>query len=113
MAKNYVQAGVNLTLPAPYTVASGGGVLIGGIFGVAAGDAQSGADVDIVTEGIWDLPKDTATVFSVGEPAFWDDGDKRLYDDNDTAESLTRIGVAVAPAGNGATTVRVRLNGTF
>ena len=35
--KNYVQPGNTITLTAPYTVASGDGLLVGSIFGIAAG----------------------------------------------------------------------------
>ncbi len=37
--KNYVQPGNAITLTAPYAVASGDGLLVGSIFGVAAGAA--------------------------------------------------------------------------
>ena len=53
MAENFVQPGETLTLPAPATFASGAGVLIGAIFGIAQGDAASGALVDITTQGVW------------------------------------------------------------
>ncbi len=111
--RNYVQAGANLTLPAPYALDSGDGALVGSIFGVAAGDAENGADVDLVTEGVFDLPKQSAEVITLGSPLYWDNVSKEVTADQDTADSFTRIGVAVAGAGNGATTVRVRLNGSF
>ena len=44
--KNYVQPGNTLTLTAPYAVTSGDGLLVGSIFGVAGGDAASGATVE-------------------------------------------------------------------
>jgi predicted RecA/RadA family phage recombinase len=37
--KNFVQPGNTITLTAPYAVASGDGLLVGYIFGVAAGTA--------------------------------------------------------------------------
>ena len=65
----------NLTIPAPDNVTSGGGVESGLIFGVASGDALSGADVDVVTLGVFDLPKISPGVFSVGAAVLWDNID--------------------------------------
>ena len=42
--KNFVQRGENIAVPAPAAVTSGAGVLIGALFGVANGDADTGAD---------------------------------------------------------------------
>ena len=38
--KNYVQPGNTITLTAPYAVVSGDGLLVGSIFGVAAGSVR-------------------------------------------------------------------------
>jgi predicted RecA/RadA family phage recombinase len=108
--RNHVQAGTNLTLAAPYDVPSGGGVLIGSIFGVAAGNADSGAEVDIVTEGVFTLPKVSALAISVGDRLYWVDADKVV---SKTASGNTLVGVAVSAAANPSGTVDVRLNGSF
>lgn len=108
--KNYVQKGENLTIAAPYNVASGGGAKSGLIFGVAAGDALSGADVDLMTVGVFDLPKVSTDVFALGAAVYWDDTAKLM---TSTASGNTKIGVAVAAAGNPSGTVTVRLNGVF
>jgi len=108
--KNYVQKGENLTLPAPYDVASGGGVKSGLIFGVAAGDALSGADVDLVTMGVFDLPKVSTDVFTVGAAVYWNDTTKLV---TTTTSGNTKVGVAVTAAANPSGSVNVRLNGTF
>ena len=108
--KNYVQKGENLTIAAPYDVASGGGAKSGLIFGVAAVDALSGADVDLVTVGIFDLPKVSTDVFAVGFAVFWDNSAKLM---TSTTRGNTKIGVAVKAASNPSGTVAVRLNGTF
>ena len=106
--KNFVQQGVNLTLTSPYAVSSGGGVLIGNIFGVAAGNAEIGAEVDLVTQGVFDLNKLNTAAFVVGDPVFWDDVEKRVTDDPDDGP---RIGVAVTAAPNPSGFVNVRLDG--
>lgn len=108
--KNYVQKGENLTLPAPYAVSSGDGALIGNIFGVAAGDAAEGAEVDLVTVGVFTLPKVSTDTIAVGAAVYWDDDAKLI---TTTATDNTKIGVSVATAVNPSGTTDVRLNGVF
>jgi predicted RecA/RadA family phage recombinase len=113
--KNFVQPGNNITVAAPYAVDSGEGVLIGQLFGVACGDAENGADVDIATTGVFDMAKDADDVFaSVGAPVYFDTATKtaRSHGENDSnsaGDSEACIGVTIATAGAGASTVRVRL----
>lgn len=113
--KNYVQPGVNLTLSAsPYAVDSGQGVLAGQLFGIACGDAENGAEVTIQTEGVFDIAKDSADVFTLGAPVYFDTATKTARshtdtDSNSAGESEACIGVAVEAAGAGASTVRVKL----
>ena len=52
--KNFVYSGNVITLTAPYAVASGDGLRVGAIFGVAAGDAESGAMVETALAGVFD-----------------------------------------------------------
>lgn len=112
--KNYIQPGNNLTVAAPYAVDSGQGVLIGQLFGIAAGDADNGAQVDIATVGVFDIAKPAAVVFAVGEPVYFDVGSKQARAANDTDSNSAgafeaQIGVCVEAAGAGASTVRVKL----
>lgn len=107
--KNFVQRGENITVPAPAAVTSGGGVLIGSLFGVANGDADTGADVVLSTTGVFDLPKTTANDITVGAALYWNDTAKEV---TTTASGNTKVGVAVA-AKTGAGTVATRLNGAF
>jgi len=108
--KNAISNGVNLTLPAPANVASGAGVLVGSIFGVAAIAALSGEDVDIVTRGVFSLPKVSALAIAIGDKVYWDDTAKLV---NKTSSGNTLIGVAVSAAANPSASVDVRLNGSF
>ena len=56
--RNYVQEGETVTVAAPTGgVKSGDGVLVGALFGVACFDALQTAEVEIQTEGVFDLPK--------------------------------------------------------
>jgi predicted RecA/RadA family phage recombinase len=112
--KNLVQPGRTITVTAPANVESGEGVLIGQLFGVCAGDAASGATLDLVTEGVFDLAKATADIFTVGAPVYWDAELKKARsgndeDSNSAGANEALIGVAVAVAGAGASTVRVKL----
>ena len=108
--KNFVEKGENLTIAAPNDVASGGGAKSGLIFGVAAADALSGADVDLVTVGVFDLPKVSTDVFAVGAAVYWDNAAKLM---TSTTSGNTKIGVVVVAAPNPSGTVTLRLNGTF
>jgi predicted RecA/RadA family phage recombinase len=110
--QNYVQPGDTLTLLAPYTVASGAGLLVGSIFGVASADAASGAEVETQMTGVFDLPKVASQAWTVGVRVYWDDTNKWL---TSTASTHKLVGVAVAAVGSGAgeITGRVRLTGAF
>ena len=55
--KNYVQPGNTITLTAPYDVASGDGLLVGSIFGVASGTAALGETVEAALVGVYELKK--------------------------------------------------------
>lgn len=106
--RNYVQPGDVVTVPAPAAVASGDGVLVGGLFGIAGTDAASGDLVEIKLVGVYDMPKTSAQAWTVGADIYWDDGAgvaTTVSTDN------TLIGKAVEVAENPSGTGRVRLNG--
>lgn len=105
---NSVQPGRVVTVPAPYSVASGAGVLVGTLFGVAAFTAAPGADVEIEVVGVFDLPKTSAQAWSVGALVYWDDTNKVA---TTTASGNSLIGKALLPAANPSGVGRVRLNG--
>ena len=108
--RNFVQNGVNLTLPAPAIVASGGVVIVGSIVGIAAESAAIGEDLDIVTEGVFTLPKVSALAIAIGDKVYWDSTAGLV---TKTASGNTLLGAAVAAAANPSGTVAVRLNGSF
>ncbi len=110
--KNYVQAGKTLSLAAPYAVSSGGGALVGSIFGVAASDVAGGAEGEFQVEGVFDLARETGadTAWSVGDLIYWDNTNKRA---TKTSTGNKLIGVAVKAAADTDATGRVRLNGAF
>ncbi|NJO54371.1 MAG: DUF2190 family protein [Bacteroidales bacterium] len=110
--KNYVQPGNTITLVAPYAVASGDGLLVGSIFGVANADAANGAAVEACVVGVLDLKKVGSQAWTVGAKVYWDNTNKQA---TTTSSGNTLIGVAVEAVGSGAgeTVGRVRLNGSF
>lgn len=108
MATNYIQAGENVTLAAPYDVTSGDGALVGALFGVAQTTALSGADVVLATCGVWQLTKVGSQAWAVGDLIYWDDANTRC-----TTGTIgpSPIGVATEAVGSGAgeTLGKVRL----
>ena len=108
--KSFVQRGEILTLAAPYDVASGAGLLVGAIFGVATSAALSGETVETAVCGVYELAKTSAQAWTVGAKVYWDNTAK-VCTTVDTANTL--IGVAVAAAANPSATGLVRLNGSF
>ena len=107
MAKTFVQTGDTVTVAAPAGgVASGAGVLVGALFGVALTEAA--ADVSIQTKGVWMLPKLTTAVITQGAAVSWDADPGQVVV---PGIGHYPIGVAIEAAGNGVTTVKVRLDG--
>jgi predicted RecA/RadA family phage recombinase len=108
--RNYVQKGDYITVAAPYALSSGGGALVGSLFGVAAEDAANGATADLATCGVFSLAKTVGQSFAVGAPVYWDNGTKSV---TAVTTGNTRIGVAVVATVGGDATAIVRLNGSF
>lgn len=109
MSTNQIQAGENVSVLAPYDVASGAGAMIGVLFGVAQNTALSGADVVLATRGIFELTKLSAQAWTVGAAVYWDNTNKRCT--TVTTGNLL-IGCAYAIAANPTSTGLVRLNGS-
>ncbi|SDL37013.1 DUF2190 family protein [Paracoccus chinensis] len=110
--KNFIAVGNVITVVAPAAVTSGQGMLVGSMFGVAARDAASGAEVELNLTGVFDLPKAASQAWTVGQRVYWDSTAKVA---TNVVGTNTLIGVATIPVGGtaGETTGRVRLNGSF
>jgi predicted RecA/RadA family phage recombinase len=107
MAKNHIQPGRVLTVPAPTGGAlSGAPVLIGALFGVAQHDAAQGQNLEILTQEVVELPKATPLAIDLGDRLFWNAGDGVL---DKTATAQVCVGVAVLPAASADIVVRVKL----
>ncbi|MFC6689721.1 DUF2190 family protein, partial [Jhaorihella thermophila] len=89
--KNYVQPGNTITLTAPYAVTSGDGLLVGSIFGIAAGDAANAETVEVALTGVFDLKKVASQAWSAGDKIYWDNTNREA---TKTATANTLIGVA-------------------
>ena len=71
--------------------------------------AAAGETVTLATTGVFDLPKLASAVIAAGDAVAWDDTTKQV---NAPATGRYPIGIAIEAAGNGAATVRVRLDGS-
>ncbi len=111
--KNYVQDEDLIPVTAPYALTSGGGALVGSIFGIATKDAANGTQAILKTQGVVDLVAEGAgsgQAIAQGAAVYWDNTNKRA---TATSSGNTKIGVAIEAKLTAATSVRVRLNGTF
>lgn len=115
MATNYVQDGDMITVVAPFAAVRGRYIVLNattGAGGVAQDNAASAANVVLKTEGVHTFTKPNAVSTSAAAGAFW-------YWDNTnstvtiSATSNTKLGVGLAAVSNTATSVTVRLNGTW
>ena len=107
--KTYIQNGHVITVPTPTGgIASGEGLIVGNIFGIAAYSAAEGDPLELATTGVYKLPKATAAVLAVGARVAWDNTAKQV---NTPGSGRFPIGIATEAAGTGVTTVAVRLDG--
>jgi predicted RecA/RadA family phage recombinase len=97
--KNFVQEGDAIAVAAPYALTAGQGALVGSLFGVAAADADNGAEVVLVTQGVFDLTKVGSQAWTVGALIYWDNTNRRT---TNVSTSNTLIGKAVLAVGSGA-----------
>ncbi|RQP06435.1 MAG: DUF2190 family protein [Paracoccus sp. BP8] len=104
--KNYVQVGQTITIHSPAAVTSGAVVVAGNFAGIACGDAEAGALLNLRLEGVFALPKVAADAIAVGDPVFFDSAAGLV---TTTATDNARHGTATQAAPAGSAAVRVRL----
>jgi len=104
---NYLHEGTRLTVTAPYTVSSGGGVKVGNIFGIAAYDAVLNDSLEVLTRGVVSVAKDAST-FAQGDLVYWDDTAKKV---TSVVGSNMLVGIVEVAAATGVATVAVKLFG--
>lgn len=107
--KNFIANGETINITAAAVIASGQGVLVGSIFGVAEGAAAIGETVVIRLVGVFSLPKAPSQAWTVGQTIYWDAANSRT---TNVLTGNTRIGIATQAVAGGAgdTTGIVRLN---
>lgn len=104
--KNFVTEGKTLTHTVAADIESGVGLLIDGVLGVATKKLLNGETGEFLIEGVVVLPKLSTDTFNNGQKVFWDEGNKRL---TETASTHQPVGFCFAAAGNGVTTVPLKL----
>ncbi|MFM2042282.1 MAG: hypothetical protein RLY86_858 [Pseudomonadota bacterium] len=102
MATNFNQPGDIVQIAAPYNVASGGPVMVGGLFGIALTDATTGGPVNVALSGGWFLP--TAATFTQGASVAFDPADKAI---KAPGSGRAVVGVALAATAGGRVLVRL------
>lgn len=115
MATNFVQEGESVTVVAPFAAVRGRFIVVNattGFGGVAVDNAASAANVVLKTDGVHTFDKINAPSTSglAGGFVYWDNTNSQV---TISATSNTKIGVALAAFSNTATSVTVRLNGSW
>lgn len=104
--KNVYQAvGCTIEYTAGATIASGDGVLVGGILGVAVNSMVSGDVGTLAVEGVYSLPKATGAI-SQGAKVYWDNSAKNV---TTTSGGNTACGFAWVAAQSGDATAYIKL----
>lgn len=107
--RNFIQPGKVLTVVAMTTVVSGSLIVAGKVFGIAATSAPAGAEFELKTGGVYELPKVATDVWAFGDEIFADANGIATKE----ATGNTKIGVAVEAVAAGTGLGRVRLNNNF
>lgn len=115
MATTYVQPGKTITWTnAGSAVSAGDVVVIGKILGVALVDIANGASGSVAISGVFTCPKVSGAVIAQGENLTWDVS-AGAFDDNAATPATGDVtgapAVAMEAAGNGVTSLDVKLTG--
>lgn len=103
-----VSAGEMIDYTPGSAVAAGQVVVQGHLVGIATRPIAAGALGALAVTGVFDVAKGAGTIFAAGARVFWDDT-ANLAVATSGAGANEYLGMAVAAAGAGETTVRVRL----
>jgi len=107
MTTKFVQPGEVIDYTAGANKTSGQPVLVGTKLGICLADIANGSTGPVAMTGVYTVTKLTADVVTQGAALYWDNGNSRL---TTTSAGNTLAGYAFAAAGNGATTVNIKLN---
>ncbi len=108
MAQNFKTEGDVLpyTNSTGATIASGAPVFIGKLKGISLGTVADGATGQMMTEGVFELPKKATLAISAGDVVFWDATPGEI---TKTDADGTFFGYATKAAAGSATTVEVMI----
>lgn len=107
MTTKFVQPGDVIDYTAGANITSGQVVLIGVRIGVALAAIANGSTGPLQVTGVFTIAKLSTDVVAQGAALYWDNSNSRL---TTTASGNTLAGYATAAAGNGATTVNIKIN---
>ena len=108
--KTYIQKGDSFQITAAAALTAGTPILWAtGVVVVPMQTVASGALVEVLAEGIADLPKAAVTI-TVGQLAYWDNTAKLV---TNVSSSNTKFGIFVRAQASGDALARVRMNGAF
>lgn len=107
--KNFIQPGRIVPVVVSAAVRSGDLVIVGKFFGVAQSDAGVGERVEVLTEGVFTLPKITEQAWTQGAAIYWAVSDE-VGSATTTASGNTLIGHATEAASNPSSHGAVRLS---
>ena len=108
MTTKFIQPGNVLDYTAGTAVTAGQAFLIGKRLAVALVAIAAGATGEVAVTRVFSVIKKTTDVIAQGDLLYWDDTNKYL---TSTSAGNTLAGYAAAAAGNGATSIAIKLNG--
>ncbi|MGV3483361.1 MAG: DUF2190 family protein [Planctomycetaceae bacterium] len=103
----FVQQGAAVDYTPATDTPAGTVVVQGDLVGITKRDIKANVLGAISVEGVFDIVKDSAAVITAGSKVYWDAINSQTVT---TATGNKLIGKAIADAGAGTTTVRVRLS---
>lgn len=106
--KNYVQKGDVINITAAADLKSGVPVIFGASLAIPQTDIASGAVGAAAIEGVFTLPKLSTTVLAAGDLVNWSKSGAQVGASS-AAGDLGGFGIALSAAGNGTTSVDVKL----
>ncbi|MDH5187351.1 MAG: DUF2190 family protein [Rhodospirillaceae bacterium] len=112
MASNFVENGDNLLYTATAAISADDVVVVGQQIGIAMVDIANTETGTVAMEGVFTVPKVSAAVIAQGEAVLWDSS-AGAFDDNlavAAAGDVSNACTAWEAAGNGVTTIKIKLN---
>ena len=102
MKAKYVQRGDSVDFRPDADMEAGEIVRLGNLIGITKIPIQAGALGAVSVTGVFDVVKPSGITFFIGESVYWANGS--------ASKTGTFLGMAIAPAGTAADTVRTLLN---